>query len=148
MDQHAIQDDLTRQVNCTCFNLRKATRAVTQYYDRMIKPSGLRGTQFTLLAALSEMKAITITHLADFLMMDRTTLTRNLRPLQKQGYIERSMGDDQRRREIRLTPKGVAIYQNAKPLWEKAQSVLITRMGEATLKDLLKALSETVSAVE
>ena len=65
--------------NCTCFNLRKATRAVTQLFDEALKPAGLYATQFTLLAAISFRKDATITELSKALIMDRTTLTRNLK---------------------------------------------------------------------
>ena len=79
--------------NCTCFNLRKATRAVTQLFDEALKPCGLYATQFTLLAAISSQENVTITELSKTLVMDRTTLTRNLNPLQKSGWVEVTPGD-------------------------------------------------------
>ena len=78
------------------FNLRKSSRAVTQIYDTILKPSGLRSRQFALLGPMSNRGSITMTRLAKALVMDRTTLTRNLRPLEKQGFIVINMGDDQR----------------------------------------------------
>ena len=84
--------------NCTNFNLRKATRAVTHLYDEMLKPSGLRSTQYSLLTVLSLGEAETISNLAHKLVMDRTTLTRNLQPLKSQGWIKRVPGEDRRTR--------------------------------------------------
>ena len=73
--------------NCTCFNLRKAARAVTQAYDEALKLQGLRATQISILAMLSELGPVTMTNLADQLVMDRTTLTRNLKPLLSDNLV-------------------------------------------------------------
>ncbi|MFQ5589440.1 MAG: MarR family winged helix-turn-helix transcriptional regulator, partial [Nitrospiria bacterium] len=117
--------------HCACFNLRKTTRAVTQYYDRMMKSTGLRGTQFTILATLAEAGTVPMTQLAKFLIMDRTTLTRNLRPLEKQGYLNIARGGDLRVRNIRLTDKGRKALEKAKPLWENAQENILNKLGES-----------------
>ncbi|MEE8273100.1 MAG: MarR family transcriptional regulator, partial [Alphaproteobacteria bacterium] len=76
------RDDAREAAICTCFNLRKAARAVTQLYDAALGPSGLRATQFSLIAALGVRGAPTISQLAKAMVMDRTTLTRNLKPLE------------------------------------------------------------------
>ncbi len=131
--------------SCACFNLRKATRAMTQYYDQNMKSLGLRGTQFTILAALFEAQPVTISHLAEFLIMDRTTLTRNLKPLEKQDLIQIIPGADQRTRELHLTQKGRQTFKTAKPLWERTQTEIINNLGETKLKKLLFMLNETIA---
>jgi len=141
-------DNLMDLRNCTCFNLRKTTRAITQYYDRKMKSVGLRGTQFTILAVLSNADAISITHLAGFLEMDRTTVTRNLRPLEKQGLLEILTGEDHRIRNVQITKIGMKIFEEARSIWQKTQSEIIERLGEAKLKKLLNGLAETTSAIK
>ncbi len=129
--------------NCACFNLRKTSRAITQHYDRVLQPSGLRGTQFTILATTAKSEAITITQMAKQLVMDRTTLTRNLRPLEKQGFIEIIPGDDLRTRYVTLSKKGRNVLTKALPLWEKAQRHFEKGLGDERFGNLLSELSET-----
>lgn len=76
------------------YNLRKVTRAVSQLYDRMLKPSVLRVTQFSLLVELAIVGSTIISELADKMVMDRTTLTRNLKPLEKRGLVVIAPGQD------------------------------------------------------
>lgn len=132
---------------CSCFNLRKATRAVTQIYDRLLEPSGLRATQFTLLVSMASTKAPTLTEMAHSLVMDRTTLTRNLKPLEKLGFIETSTPRDKRSKAYSLTEKGREALKVAVPLWEKAQSKLIEAVGEDRYELLLKELDYTAKSV-
>lgn len=136
------QPDLTQPKYCTCANLRMAARTVTQMYEEFMKASPLRGTQFTVLATLSAIGQTPLTKLAEVLGMDRTTLTRNLKPLEKQGLIESQVGEDRRERLILLTAKGEAAYAKALPLWEQAQSQLIDTLGEEKLSALLEILVE------
>ena len=90
--------------DCTCFNLRKATRAVTQFYDDALRPTGLRVTQFSLLGVIDAFGTASITELAPEAVMDRTTLTRNLAVLEDEGLIRVEQGDDARVRQVSLTP--------------------------------------------
>ena len=90
--------ELAHCTSCACFSLRKVTRAVTQLYDEMLRPAGLRGTQFSLLVAVQMAGPVGVTRLAELTVMDRTTLTRNLELLQKQGLIEIAAGADRRSR--------------------------------------------------
>jgi hypothetical protein len=89
--------------SCTCFNLRKATRRVTSFYDAALKPSGLKVTQMTLLTAIRVLEPVTIKRLAKAIVMDRTTLSRNVALLNKKGLIEVEPGDDLRTRKLTLT---------------------------------------------
>lgn len=129
---------------CACFNFRKASRAVTQLYEEILQPSGLLGTQFTLLVAISLAGSVTITRLAQELVMDRTTLTRNLKPLKRQGLIEIEPGQDQRTRVVMLTDKGRKALAKAIPLWEQAQAHVVQGLGQNRWSTLLSDLSDTV----
>jgi DNA-binding MarR family transcriptional regulator len=148
MKDQLDQKDLAKLPQCACFNLRKATRMVTQKYDRVLKPSGVRVTQFTILANIAHHESITVTQLAKALVMDRTTLTRNLRPLEKQKLIAIAPGEDLRMREVRLTAKGRQTLAQAFPLWEKAQTWFVEGMGQPRWQNLLASLSTSVRSAQ
>ena len=131
---------------CTCAKLRMAARAVTQAYDAALAPSGLRATQFTVLVALGHIGRAPLSRLAGALVMDRTTLSRNLRPLERDGLIATGLVDDDRRvREIRLTAKGRKALEKALPLWEKAQKRMRDGLGDKRWQGLSDDLGRTVS---
>ncbi len=132
--------------SCMCFNLRKSARAITQLYDAALRPVGLRTTQFSLLVGIRLLGTITISRLAEGMVMDRTTLTRNLKPLEKQGLIRTIPGEDRREREITLTGTGQSILAKALPLWKKAQQQVAKELGDIRMARLLKDLSVTVQA--
>jgi DNA-binding MarR family transcriptional regulator len=123
-------------------NLRKAARAVTQLYDRHLRPSGLKGTQFSILAVLANTGAIPLSRLAEVLVMDRTTLSRNLEPLERDGLVSVTEGKDRRVRQVALKPRGRKALAGALPLWEAAQGQVVKEIGGAgrwgeILKDLI-----------
>ncbi len=120
-----------------------ATRTVTQYYDNRLRPSGLRGTQFTVLAAVGEVGPVPITNLARELMMDRTTLTRDIKPLQKRGLIDVTEGSDRRVRLLALSEDGQRALDAAVPLWEAAQEEIYQSLGKKTWKRLMGDLDQT-----
>ncbi|MCI0330417.1 MAG: MarR family winged helix-turn-helix transcriptional regulator [candidate division Zixibacteria bacterium] len=107
---------------CTCFNLRKASRAVTQMYEAALEPAGLRAPQFGILAAVAATKSVTITRLAEILVMDRTTLTRNLKPLTSRRLVKVLPGADRRSKKVELTKKGSETLLRAVPLHKGAQA--------------------------
>ena len=146
METRVDRSELTKLTACVCGNLRSATRAVTQLFDETFKPLGLRATQFSLLAVNELTGSITITAMADLFTMDRTTLTRNLKPLERQGLLTIEPGDDKRTREVTLTDQGRQAVADGLPLWEKAQAKMVTGLGQECLQSLLSHLSE-VSAV-
>ncbi|MES0403379.1 MAG: MarR family winged helix-turn-helix transcriptional regulator [Hyphomicrobium sp.] len=119
----------TNVAACTCANLRKAARVVTQRYDAALQPTGLKTTQFTLLATLTKRGDLPLTHLAEALVMDRTTLTRNLKPLVGKGFIRIENEQDQRVRKIKLTEKGSGAFKNALPHWAAVQSQIVAGLG-------------------
>jgi DNA-binding MarR family transcriptional regulator len=131
---------------CACFNLRKASRAVTQLYDEVLRGTGIRVTQLTLLvAAYLSGGQIPISQMAEVLVMDRTTLTRNLKPLEAQELIAIRSGADRREKLVTLTTRGRAMVSKALPLWEQAQRRIIEGLGQGRFDAMLKDLSKAVS---
>jgi len=118
---------------------------VTQLYDEVLRPTGLRITQFSILGATMAMEPITVTRLAEATVTDRTTLTRNLKLLEKQGLIRVAPGNDRREREVALTSRGRQALVRTLPLWEKAQAHVVEGLGEERWKDLRQELSAVVS---
>jgi DNA-binding MarR family transcriptional regulator len=107
---------------CTCFAVRKAARVVTQHYDRALRKSGLRATQFNTLVVLSKASPIPMASLAEFMGIDRTSLTRNLQPPARKKWIRITAGDEDRRvRMVSITPAGIAALRKALPAWREAQ---------------------------
>ena len=133
---------------CMCFNVRKTARWVTQLYDEALRPTGLRATQFSLLSATNHLGTATINQLADVMVMDRTTLTRNLRPLESQGYIRIHPGQDRRQREVTLKPGGNKILDKAMPLWEGVQQQVVEGLGKDRTARLLKDLRHATTHTE
>lgn len=123
-----------------CFNVRKAARAVTQFYDHCLEPAGIRATQFTLLVSMASVAARTLTEMASTLVMDRTTLTRNLKPLEKLGFIETIEPRDKRSKAYALTDKGRETLMKGIPLWQAAQTKIISGLGQDRYEHLLKEL--------
>ena len=131
---------------CACFNIRKATRAVTQFYDDLLRPSGLRTTQFTLLLLLRGHGPTSINGLADAAGTDRTTLTRNLAILDERRLVRIRPGEDARVRVVELTDAGDEAVSAAFPLWQRAQTRIAKRVGQDRLSRLLSDLSAAVEA--
>ena len=125
---------ICRKVENSCMGMRvrRAARVVGNYYDVHLKSVGLKGTQFTLLNAIFLNPSITITQLADLLLLNRTTLNRNLKPLERQGLVRTSPGKDQRTRVLKLTQEGSSLLQSALPLWLEAQTGVVETLGERT----------------
>jgi DNA-binding MarR family transcriptional regulator len=130
---------------CICNNLRRAARLVTNYYDKLLEPAGLRVSQATVLVVLYLADGQTVNEMAATLELDRTTLTRNLKPLAQQGLLTIAPGSDQRTRVVTLTPKGKAALLRLLPLWEQTQSYMVEGIGEANAALLLTQLAEAAA---
>jgi DNA-binding MarR family transcriptional regulator len=134
---------------CTCLRLRKASRRVSQIYDQSLEPLGLTVTQFSLLGHLNAFSGISIGALAAKMVMDPTTLTRNLRPLEKQGYVVFTADpEDQRTRCLHLTASGRKTYRDAKPAWTRAQrhvDKVLGDIGGPPLNDMLDRVLERLA---
>lgn len=134
---------------CACFNIRKAARAVTSVYDKALRPLGIRSTQLTLLMALASAGTATITRLADRLVMDRTTLARDLKPLEAQGLVVIAAGQDRRVRVVELTEAGRATLDSALPLWHAVQQRIITNgLGATGWATLYSTLQDVVQLAQ
>ena len=131
--------------SCACFNLRKAARAITQLYDENLRSNALTGAQFTLLMAARGVGPVPISKLAKGAVLDRTTLTRNLKVLEKKGLIRMEIGFDRRAREVSLTDLGQEALIDAIPLWARAQARVKEGLGEEGMNSLLKYLAKLVS---
>lgn len=115
----------TRQ--CACSAARRKSRELTRFYEHSMRGSGLRAAQFTLLATLIQTGPMPATRLADFLGLDRTTLTRNLRPLHRDGHVTIEDGADRRVHKVGVTAKGVEAAERAYPAWRRAQDAALAR---------------------
>jgi DNA-binding MarR family transcriptional regulator len=130
---------------CVCVNLRSAARSVTKLYDEALAPSGLLVTQFSLLRKVSAVGDIALGELAEAAGMEQSTLTRNIRPLLRDGYVRMSARpEDRRTRVVALTAKGRAALARALPLWRSTQKRIIARVGDeawASMADALRRLA-------
>jgi DNA-binding MarR family transcriptional regulator len=134
--------------SCACFNLRKAARAVTQIYEAALEPSGLKATQISVLVALAIRDSTPLTRLAQSMVMDRTTLTRNLAPLKRKGWIAIERGPDRRERYASLTRSGRAVLERALPLWHAVQSRVAAEFGGGRLAALVGELNAVIGAAQ
>ena len=130
---------------CNCLALRQAARHVTQFYDQYLVPTGVRTTQFSILAKLKQSGPMTINALAEQMVMDRTTLGRNILPLEREGLISVTKGRaDRRSKELHLTETGKATFRAAAKAWTEAQTRFETVFGgerAADLRELLHAVT-------
>lgn len=132
---------------CNCMNIRRASRAVTQFYDDIIKPSGLTIAQLGLLRHLEMVEQTTISELAKMLRIDRTTLNRNMKPLADAGLITVTPGKDSRTRQVMLTESGKDAVVRGWALWGGAQESIKEYMGEKDLTKLIQLLSKLEALV-
>ncbi|EMY60767.1 MarR family winged helix-turn-helix transcriptional regulator [Leptospira terpstrae] len=133
-----------KQIGLSCLNLslRRTSRLVTSYYDIMLKPSGLRITQFTVLAGIAYEKDLSITDLANLTDIDRTTLQRSLEILNRDELIKIEKKDIGNVRSISLTKKGETKLAKAMDLWKQTQELITENLGKSEFKQTLKILAE------
>jgi DNA-binding MarR family transcriptional regulator len=140
-----MSDAKVRFQECNCLAIRQAARHVTQFYDQLFAPIGLRATQFAILGRLRHIGPMSINALANLLVMDRTTLGRNILPLQRDGLIEVAASpNDRRKHELRLTEAGAKLHREAVVHWDEAQRRFNTVFGDeraTTLRGLLREVS-------
>ena len=134
---------------CACRNLRRASRAVTNHYDALVKAqTGLRITQVTMLVVVYLAGPQTINDMADKLDLDRTTLTRNLKPLEQEGLLSVAAGADRRTRVVTLSAHGAQKLLQVLPLWEEAQTRMVEGIGQEQFSDWIAQLSEVTSLAQ
>ena len=137
-------DVLLRPEDCNCFAVRSAARHISQFYDQFLAPVGLRTTQFSILSKLKRRGPLTINALAKVMVMDRTTLGRNVLPLERDGLIRiEPMPSNRRAKDLRLTDAGEKRLQAATKEWMRAQAQFEARFGvrrAAELRGLLRSV--------
>jgi DNA-binding MarR family transcriptional regulator len=126
---NASKLDLTGTRSCGSFNLRRTARAVTRFYDLAFQDCGIRSTQFTILVGIAKTQPTSIGALADLLIIDRTTLTRSLRLLKKEGLLTVSERSTMRQRFLTITPEGEKMLEHSLPSWRKAQERFVRAVG-------------------
>ncbi len=132
---------------CACFNLRSAARSVTRLYDEVLEPSGLRSTQFVALVTIHVEQPIELPTLARKLHVDRSTLTRNLAPLERDGFVKRTTSASGTV-SVRLSAKGRRKMEQASPFWAQAQGRFEKQMGKRRWKSLVGELGDALRAAE
>lgn len=143
----AQEIELCRMAAAECLfsHTRRASRVLGQVYEGALAGSGVRAGQFPVLTALALGGPATIGKLGEWLVLDRTTLTRNLKPLEREEMIEIAPGADRRTRVVSLTEKGTQALSRALPLWKKAHERTIRRLGKEKAEAYLRHLSGVVA---
>jgi DNA-binding MarR family transcriptional regulator len=132
--------------DCNCFVVRSAARHVTQLYDQFLAPAGLHVTQFSILSKLKRFGPLTINALAKEMVMDRTTLGRNILPLERDGLIKIEVSaSDRRAKELHLTKTGEKRLQAGSEAWRQAQSRFETQFGAKRAADFRAMLRAVVA---
>lgn len=131
---------------CNCLNIRRASQAVTEVYDEFLAPSNLKIGQFALLRHIKQLEPVSVSDLSLIIRLDRTTLVRNLKPLEKSGFVEDISAEGARNRQLKLTDKGIETYKYAEELWEKAQSFLEEYLGKDNI-DIFTTLLSKIEAL-
>ena len=148
LDSDVLHEPEIPASTCTCTELRRASRAVTLLYDNAFKSSGLLSTQLSVLRVISKSDSLKVSELAEELGMDRTTLTRNLSVLERQGFIKISPGKDHRTRIVTITPIGSNSIAKTIPLWNEVQRKVKKQMGENAWNELMQSLSHFVRTAD
>jgi len=133
--------DRERLSPCVCSTLRMVSRAVTQLYDDVLRPSGLRVTQFSILATIARLGEANLRQLEDMLAIDQTTLTRSLNLLERDGVIERVPHPDGRIKAMKLTSKGRRALEAARLLWSRVQDKVLRELGTKAWADAQRRLA-------
>ncbi len=133
---------------CTNFKLRQISRQITRHYDAMVKGSGLKTTQYTLLSHVTKLGPLRPSDLAAHMKLDASSLTRNLQPLIAQGWVEQGAGDDARSRMVRITESGRAKRAEAQRLWKQAQVALNDKLGEQRVAQLHALIDDCLALMD
>ena len=149
-ETHATRDP-NRPRGCTCFRMRRTARQMTRIYDTHLLPVGLTLNQYSVLSNLVRSGPPSVNGMAEILGMDRTTLTRTLKPLIAAKFLVLEPGDDKRSKRIALTDLGRTTWERAKPLWRAAQDEIEMKLGPQQVKmlhELLDTSFTTLSETE
>lgn len=134
---------------CVCANLRKKTRVVTQLYDKLLQPTGLKITQYSMLANIDYQQSVSISRLGEILLLDQTTITRNINLLKQNGYVDITKDpQDARTKVITLTEKGDEKLNEAAPIWEEIQEKIINDIGLEKYEDFYETLKSIQKIIQ
>ena len=131
---------------CTCAALRRLTRTVTRLYDSHLAEAGMKTTQYSLLRTIAQ-ESLPMAELARRLSTERTTLTRNLRPLIDAGWVALEPGADARQRIVVITPPGRDAIATARAAWRRAQTALETTLGRANVQELQRNAEQALATL-
>jgi DNA-binding MarR family transcriptional regulator len=137
--------DLSSVENCACFNVRRVARVMTQFFDAEVRRHGLRPTQTPILGALQARDGWGMAELSDWLGMDRTTLVRNLRPLQRDGLVQAEGGGRGGHVELFITEKGRATLARLFPAWRSAQNKVVATLGKERWSGIIRDLQQVAA---
>jgi DNA-binding MarR family transcriptional regulator len=132
---------------CACFDLRRATRAVSRMYDEFLRDAGLNITQFSMLRLICAEKELSISTLSRYMVMERTSITRAIAPLERDGLIHSRPGTDKRIRVVSVSNKGRRLVEDAEPKWRQAQEALLDTIGEDRWRAMSTLLRDTTRMV-
>lgn len=130
---------------CMNFIIRRTSRMIGRHYDDALRPHGLRSTQFNVLAVLAQMGPTSLSVVADVMAMERSALSRNLKPLERQGFVAIKPGTDKRTRAANVTSKGLRKLKKALPAWRSAQDELEALIGTTDAKRLVNIVAKVAS---
>jgi DNA-binding MarR family transcriptional regulator len=131
---------------CNCLAARQAARYLTAAYDQALSPANLRATQFSILYRLAKNGSLTIGELAGSMAMDRTTLSSNLKPLERDGLLEMVPGQDRRVKKVVVTKAGLSRYRIAFPLWQAVQQEFEDNYGQKRAETLRNSLRNVLNS--
>ena len=140
--------DLTSVENCTCFNVRRVSRVITQFFDAGVRQHGLRPTQTPILRALQAKNGWSMAELSEWLGLERTTLLRNLRPLQRDGLVRANGGGRGGHVKLELTEKGRKILAKLLPTWRSAQDKVVATLGQERWSAIIRDLEEVTTKLK
>jgi DNA-binding MarR family transcriptional regulator len=140
--------DLTSVENCTCFNVRRVSRVITQFFDAEVGRHGMRPTQTPILRALQAKNGWSMAELSQWLAMERTTLLRNLRPLQRDGLVRVTGGGRGGHVELEITAKGRKALANTHPAWRSAQDRVVAILGEERWSAIISDLQDVAAKLK
>ena len=147
-DEHLRRATAEVQQSCLSMALRQASRTLTQHYDVAFAAAGIRSTQFSLLVALAQAPSIPLSRLAEALVMDRTTLTRNLAPLVRRRLVAETGAEDKRVRSYALTARGKQLLARALPDWTDTQARILRVLTNGDAEQLRRILRTVVAAAQ
>jgi len=136
------QLDMGSVENCTCFNVRRISRVITQFFDAEVRRHGIRPTQTPILGALQARNGWGMAELSELLGMERTTLLRNLRPLERDGLVRAKGGGRGGHVELEITAKGRTVLAKTLPAWRSAQGKVVAALGEERWSRIISDLGE------